>query len=103
MTTAVERWERALSPEFVLFPAARDALLRFGGIRVEQEGPGRQWARPYASMTGGTVSTDRSKRSQPRTRVTSVDVEESRDRHAWTSPCWLNIDHSRFGREESHQ
>jgi SUKH-3 immunity protein of toxin-antitoxin system len=44
-TSQVEMWTRALSPEFVPFPAARNALARFGGIRVEQDSPGEECAR----------------------------------------------------------
>lgn len=36
---------RTLSPDFELFPAAREALERFGGIRVEQEAPGEDCKR----------------------------------------------------------
>ena len=38
-------WQHALSHGFQLFGAAREALARFGGLRIDQYGPGAECAR----------------------------------------------------------
>ena len=43
--SAVLDWTRKLELGFAIFPAAQQALRRFGGLRVEQRGPGEMCAR----------------------------------------------------------
>ena len=44
-SSSVDEWARRLGEGFPIFPAARDALRRYGGLRVRQEGPGDERAR----------------------------------------------------------
>lgn len=41
----LDEWARRLGNDFTVFPAAREVLRRFGGILVEQSGPGEELSR----------------------------------------------------------
>jgi hypothetical protein len=45
VSATVAEWERAMAAQFKIFAAARDALNEFGGIVVEVQGPGIDFAR----------------------------------------------------------